>query len=219
MLVRIQPPGVSRMSSNGRTPCDEYIMAQIFLVSDTHFGHANLLTFTTPTGELCRPGFACVEEMDECMVDRWNAVVKPSDHVYHLGDVAMAKRHIPTVGRCNGKKRLVLGNHDEPFMKLYTAFFDKIMSSRLLDDLLLTHIPVHPGSLKEHTHRWTNVHGHVHNNVSRDHYGPAYYNVCVEYTGYAPVPLEEVQAAVRKQRAAYDAESARMDALVAMQIG
>ncbi len=173
-------------------------MANIFLISDTHFGHANILRFTRGDGTRLRPEFSCVEEMDEYIVDRWNSVVRPQDHVYHLGDVCMNATHIPIVGRLNGHKRLVLGNHDHPVMKLYTPYFEKIFGSRLLDRFLLTHIPVHPESLGKSP---ANIHGHVHNNVPQGHFGSRYYNVSVEVLDdYTPVSLEEVKARIIKQQ-------------------
>jgi calcineurin-like phosphoesterase family protein len=164
-------------------------MANIFLVSDTHFGHANILNFTTRDGGKVRD-FASVDEMNETMIERWNKVVKPEDKVYHLGDVAMSKRDIPLVGRCNGHKRLVRGNHDDHNIKLYLPYFEEIYATRLLDNMLLSHIPVHPESLMG---RGVNIHGHVHNNVSPLHFGPNYLNVSVEVIDYTPISLEEAK--------------------------
>ena len=63
-------------------------MSNIWLISDTHFGHENILNFIdSRTGLKVRPGFANVDEMDECMVENWNSVVKKGDKVWHLGDV------------------------------------------------------------------------------------------------------------------------------------
>lgn len=164
-------------------------MANIWLVSDTHFGHANILKFTTSDGKPVRE-FSSVEEMNEVMIERWNKVVKPQDKVYHLGDVAMPKKGIELVGRCNGKKRLVRGNHDDHPMKLYTPYFEEIYATRLLDNMLLSHIPIHPESLMG---RGVNIHGHVHNNVSPLHFGPKYLNVSVEVIDYTPISLEEAK--------------------------
>jgi calcineurin-like phosphoesterase family protein len=86
-------------------------VAEIWIVSDTHFGHANILTFKSPDGSLMR-AFASTAEMDDHMIQQWNAVVRPQDHVYHLGDVAMRRDQLPTVKALNGHLRLVLGNHD-----------------------------------------------------------------------------------------------------------
>jgi calcineurin-like phosphoesterase family protein len=71
-------------------------MNNVWLVSDTHFGHANACVFRNSDGTKMRP---CddVNEMDEAMVDNWNRVVKPGDRVYHLDDVAINRRHLPTI--------------------------------------------------------------------------------------------------------------------------
>lgn len=51
-----------------------------FYISDWHYGHANVIAFDN------RP-FKSLLEMDEALVDRWNAVVSPGDTVYVLGDM------------------------------------------------------------------------------------------------------------------------------------
>ena len=175
-------------------------MANILLISDTHFGHANtFLKFKQKDGTPMRP-FSSVEEMDDFMVDRWNSVVRPQDKVYHLGDVAMNVKYISTVARCNGHKRLVLGNHDPKKMKLLTPFFEDIYSMRLLDKLLLTHAPIHPESIGKAV---ANVHGHVHNNVPALHFGPKYFNISVEVIAYTPIALEDLKQRIKKQQEEY----------------
>ena len=46
-----------------------------------------------------------------------NERVKPEDHVYFLGDVAMGKiaESLPLVGQMHGTKTLIIGNHDRVF--------------------------------------------------------------------------------------------------------
>jgi calcineurin-like phosphoesterase family protein len=171
-------------------------MANIFLVSDTHFGHSNILNFTDKAGNYLRP-FSCVEEMDEHMISKWNSVVRPQDKVYHLGDVAMSKQHIATIGRCNGHKRLVRGNHDTHKIQLYLPYFEEIYATRLLDHMLLSHIPVHPWSVGKSV---ANIHGHVHNSVPALHFGTKYFNVSVEVIDYTPVSLEDLKIRVAKQQ-------------------
>lgn len=157
----------------------------IFLISDTHFGHENIIGY-------CGRPFSCAAEMDEALVDRWNAVVRPSDHVYHLGDVAMRKPHLDIVKRLNGHKRLVFGNHDIFEAKHYLAAgFEKVMGTRVMDGLIFTHIPIHPGSMGRFR---ANVHGHVHNNEALT---LPYINVSVEVIDYTPVALEVVSAVAR----------------------
>jgi calcineurin-like phosphoesterase family protein len=172
-------------------------MPNIFLVSDTHFGHANILKFTKADGSPVR-SFSCVEEMDDHMVDCWNKVVKPVDKVYHLGDVAMKHQDIKTVARCNGHKRLLRGNHDIHDLKKYTPYFEEVYATRLLDNMLLSHIPIHPGSLMG---RGVNIHGHVHNNVPELHFGVNYLNVSVEMINYTPISLEDAKKIFRDRGA------------------
>lgn len=78
-----------------------------FLTADTHFGHASII-------QNCNRPFASVEEMDEALVERWNAVVHPRDTVWHLGDFGFAdeSRLSKLFHALNGTKRLILGNHD-----------------------------------------------------------------------------------------------------------
>ena len=87
----------------------------IWVISDTHFDHANILTFTDKVGKQTR-NFDDVNHMNEHMIDRWNSVVKPGDKVYHLGDVLFGTRKEEWMNknfpRLNGQKRLVVGNHD-----------------------------------------------------------------------------------------------------------
>ena len=161
----------------------------LWLIADTHFGHANVLTFGGRDGGLIRPGFGSVEEMDETMVDRWNAVVRQSDHVYHLGDVAMRREHLRTLTRLNGHLRLVRGNHDVFKTRFYLPYFDEIYGSRVLDNCIMTHIPIHPDSMGRFK---VNIHGHTHANPSPA--GP-YVSVCVERTDYRPVTFEEIKDA------------------------
>ena len=49
-------------------------MANLFLISDTHFSHAACLKFTLSDGVTPLRAFKSVEEMDETMVERWNKV-------------------------------------------------------------------------------------------------------------------------------------------------
>lgn len=82
-------------------------MRNTWLVADTHFGHRNILAL-----EPGRPG-ATIEEHDELLIERWNAVVRPDDQVWHLGDVSLSVPVMERVTpRLNGHKYLVAGNHD-----------------------------------------------------------------------------------------------------------
>lgn len=181
---------------------DMKMHSDVYIISDTHFGHRGMCHFTRPDGTKIRP-FATVEEMDESMVENWNAMVKPTDKVYHLGDVAIPKKSLSLLDRLNGKKILIRGNHDIFNLEDYARYFKDIRSFHVLNGCLLTHAPIHPMSLERFG---CNIHGHTHINfvnrpseiggVERD---PSYLNVCVEHTDYRPLPLDEVFARVEKQ--------------------
>jgi calcineurin-like phosphoesterase family protein len=163
-------------------------MSASWIISDTHFGHSNILGFLKDDGTPLR-SFSSVEEMDETMVKNWNDRVRPHDRIYHLGDVAMNRRCIPILGRLNGKKVLIKGNHDIFPLKDYLPYFEDIRAYKVFPKhgTILSHIPVHTCQLHS---RWKlNIHGHLHGNHVGD---DRYLNVCVEQTGYSPVNLDEV---------------------------
>lgn len=170
----------------------------IFVIADTHFGHRSLVEgklLDNGTRQQMAGGrhtdFASVEEHDEAMVERWNSVVCPSDKVYHLGDVCMSKKSLPIIGRLNGKKTLIAGNHDIFNTREYTPYFTNVRGSRVIGDVILTHVPVHSGELREHGGRFSgNVHGHLHRNKFSEWWN--YINVCVENWDYTPVSLDEI---------------------------
>jgi len=165
-------------------------MTNIWVISDTHFGHRNILNFKRYDGSLIRGAvFKTIEEHDETLVENWNRVVGISDHVYHLGDVVINKRSLPIIRRLNGHKRLVLGNHDIFTVEQYLEVgFEKIYGVRVWPKhgLLFSHIPVHPESLK--LRGWKNIHGHLHAGVvlRGGIPDPAYECVSCEHTNYTP---------------------------------
>lgn len=173
-------------------------MGEIYVISDTHFNHKNILQFKDHKGVLFRKRlFDSVSEMNETMIDNWNKVVTPQDKVYHLGDVYFgnAQEADTILKRLNGKKRLVLGNHDNPLAKPIWSNFKKVCMWRHFGHmgLLLTHVPVHLSALrrglaKDDQRTLVNIHGHIHQNKSPD--GP-YKCVCVEQVNYTPVNIEE----------------------------
>jgi len=165
--------------------------SQIWVISDTHFGHEKMVTMTEESGVAVRPGFATASEWDELIVENWNAVVQPNHRVYHLGDVAMQARHLKTCLKLNGKKRLLTGNHDIYHTQDYLDVgFEKIYGVRVIGTALLSHFPVHLSCMDRYS---VNIHGHLHNHVIPFNQGGRFYqNVCVERTHYKPIPIEEL---------------------------
>lgn len=82
-------------------------MSEIWFTSDLHFGHMTIIE------KAYRP-FSTVDEMNQTLIDNWNAVVSPEDTVWILGDVVMGQfaENIHLLGELNGQKALVPGNHD-----------------------------------------------------------------------------------------------------------
>lgn len=80
----------------------------IYFSSDTHFDHKNIITYCP-----MRP-WKTVEEMNEGLIANWNAVVKPEDIVYFLGDFSLSFTAVEKyTKRLNGTKHLYAGNHDK----------------------------------------------------------------------------------------------------------
>lgn len=150
-----------------------------FIIADTHFGHEKIIQY-------CNRPFSSVEEMDEYMIERWNRTVSKSDTVLHLGDFAWGnKEYIRSIlARLNGKKLLIMGNHDHHPEKFYReAGFHTVSRFPILYDnfFLLSHAPL---ELSETT-PYFSFYGHVHND-SKYVDNATSKCVCVERIDYTP---------------------------------
>lgn len=161
-----------------------------WFISDTHFGHANIIQY-------CGRPFASVEEMDAALIRNWNERVAPEDDVWHLGDFSLGGRYRIEYYRkqLNGQIHLIRGNHDRATASAYlkSGFLDVQSSTvRRMENgvVVLIHAP-------EHANLWEAVsgssvwHGHVHERVSPLANG---INLSVERTGYKPLSEREVWA-------------------------
>ena len=178
-------------------------MPAVFLVSDTHFGHAGVCRFTRNDGVTKLRPWDNADEMDEAMVKAWNERVRPNDKVYHLGDVVMSRRSLSIMDRLNGDKVLIRGNHDIFKDEDYRKYFRELRAYHVMNGMILSHIPIHSESLGRFG---VNIHGHLHaNRVMRparvleefiDHgcttIDERYHCVCVEQTNFAPILFEDV---------------------------
>lgn len=160
-----------------------------FFIGDTHFGHKGIITFDSTRPY--RP-FDTIEQHDEELIKRWNSVVRPQDLVWHLGDFCFGSKNISIAGRLNGRKKLVMGNHDTYPTAEYLKYFEKVYGAAgIADDLLLTHIPVHVSQ----STRWKrNIHGHMHTVAIWD---PFYFNVSAEQINLTPISIEELKKSLR----------------------
>jgi calcineurin-like phosphoesterase family protein len=170
-------------------------MPAVFLVSDTHFGHAGVCRFLRDDGVTKLRPWDTPEEMDEFMVKAWNERVRPTDKVYHLGDVVINRRALATLGRLNGDKVLIRGNHDIFRDDEYRKYFRELRAYHVMNGMILSHIPIHSASLGRFG---TNIHGHLHaSRVMTEVWGEyeidtRYHCVCVEQTDFAPILFEDV---------------------------
>ncbi|UIJ73347.1 metallophosphoesterase [Aurantimonas sp. HBX-1] len=159
----------------------------IYYTADTHFGHTSILG-------MCKRPFRTIHAMDRALIERWNECVKPDDTVYHLGDFAFGP---VSEGRkyfdlLNGKKHLIVGNHDRPGIRDWP--WESVSEMLMLDDagkrIFLCHYP-----LAEWPSSYRGVHhffGHVHGRRSV----PGAVDVGVDLWGYAPVTADAAIAAI-----------------------
>ena len=80
--------------------------AKIYAISDLHLGHVNMAL---------KRGFSNVEEHDLHIVNTWNSIIAKHDTVYILGDIASKSTDEilqSLISSLNGKKHIILGNHD-----------------------------------------------------------------------------------------------------------
>jgi len=179
-------------------------MPSVFLVSDTHFGHAGVCRFTESDGVTKIRPWTDPNEMDEEMVKRWNETVKPTDKVYHLGDVVINRKSLSIMSRLNGDKVLIRGNHDIFRDDEYRMYFRELRAYHVMNGMILSHIPIHADSLGRFG---VNIHGHLHTGRVRKPRGvnastgevlysnevdPRYHCVCVEQTDFRPILFEDV---------------------------
>jgi calcineurin-like phosphoesterase family protein len=187
-------------------------MPSVFLYSDPHFGHQGVCKFMRNDGVTKLRPWDTAEEMDEELVRRFNETVGPNDKVYMLGDIAFKRSHIRILERLNCKDLvLIKGNHDVEDLKLYSQYFRDIRAYHIMDNYLLSHIPIHPESLS----RWKgNWHGHTHANrvmkargvdartgeiLYSDEIDPRYWCACVEQTDFAPILFEDALKRITEQ--------------------
>ena len=179
-------------------------MPAVFLTSDTHFGHAGVCRFTEADGVTKIRPWTDPDEMDEEMIKRWNATVRPNDKVYHLGDVVINRKSLKTLSRLNGDKVLIRGNHDIFRDDEYRLYFRELRAYHVMNGMILSHIPLHEASLGRFG---VNIHGHLHSGRVKKARGidaktgstlystendVRYHCVCVEQTDFTPILFEDV---------------------------
>lgn len=163
-----------------------------FVISDTHFRHGRIIKY-------CNRPFHSVEEMNECLVRNWNAVVAPADTVYHLGDFGFGDLS-EFRSRLNGDIHLIQGNHDSS-TTWNTFTFVSRQKHRLLNvgglRVLLIHYPIHQPEYQKiipDCEFDVCLYGHVHNNHNGwIQLGNRWYRNCsVEVHNYQPQLIQDM---------------------------
>lgn len=185
---------------------------KVWFTSDTHFYHTNILKY-------CNRPFESVEAMNEMLVANWNSVVKPDDHVYHLGDFCFGNvekwNWCLEPGRLNGHIHLILGNHDpDRVFRDGTLIerFDSIDYQKILIvegwTVILNHFPFASFS-NNYDHKVMALSGHTHvgqlsssvesYDALNAMYKPNQYDVGVDNNNFTPVSWVEVKKKVTTQ--------------------
>ena len=111
-------------------------MSTVRFMGCLHLGHRNLATWR---------GFQDEVEHDEYLISQWNKAVHKRDLTYILGDVTMeTDRHYYQLDRLNGRKVVVLGNHDRwQHVPELLKYVDGVAGAVDYKGYLLTHVPIH----------------------------------------------------------------------------
>lgn len=163
-----------------------------WFTADTHFGHAKII-------EYCKRPFASVEEMDAVIIERWNARVRPTDDVWHLGDFnyrsKLATDHY--LKKLNGHIHVVWGNHDKDvkkFAKLFKSCQD-VKYLQLNDEKITLYHYAQRVWRNSHHGAW-HLFGHSHGCLPSFHRSM---DVGVDACNYAPISFDEVKTYMEAQ--------------------
>jgi len=167
--------------SNTRPP-------KTWLTADHHFGHQAVIG-------MCNRPFSSVADMDDTMIELWNSVVQPEDHVWHLGDFGhkLDDQRMRTIfQKLNGSKSLIVGNHDHAgTLSLRWRERPEFMTFTAIDGLRvhLSHyaLRTHQGAFRGAV----NFYGHSHGRLPGHRLGC---DVGVDAWDYLPVEVATLRA-------------------------
>lgn len=165
-------------------------MKKIFFIADPHFGHQNIITYEN------RP-YDSVEAMDHDLIKRWNQVVKAQDEVFVLGDFSFygKEKTAEIVEQLNGKKTLIMGNHDSRSPKYYYECGFETVSKYpiILEEFwMLSHEPMYINTNMP----YANIFGHVHSNKVYANHSTQSFCACVERIDYTPIEFDKIKEKV-----------------------
>lgn len=161
----------------------------IYFTSDLHFGHDNII-------EYCNRPFPNVAQMDLVMIHNWNMVVGTRDDVYILGDFSFYKdkeRNKSILETLNGKKHLIIGNHDYKNVIPKECFVEIVPYKELKFKkrfFVLSHYPILSWNKKHHNA--IHLYGHTHNTSLGEYENQNCLNVGVDNHNFTPVFIDDI---------------------------
>ena len=185
----------------------------IYFTSDNHFFHKNIISS-------CNRPFVDEFDMNEQMIKNWNAVVKPDNTVFCLGDFAWGgfNKWKQIREQLNGHIILIKGNHDQKNgpknPEQEKELFDYVTYQMQLRiegrPVYLNHYPFlcYGGVYREPQDQVWALHGHIHlgpnslkgKDVPRMQYlYPTQYDVGVDMNNYTPISWKEVKEKIEYQ--------------------
>ena len=162
-----------------------------YFISDTHFGHDNVIRF-------CDRPYINADDMDAKLIDNWNSVVTDKDVVYILGDMFFRNSYDPKVilKQLKGRKHLIIGNHDKWITEELRSYFKSIENIKIFKEdkkrFTLCHYPL-ATFVGDYM-----IFGHIHNTLNDSlcieliTKTDNLLNACVEINEYKPVTLEQL---------------------------
>jgi calcineurin-like phosphoesterase family protein len=114
---------------------------QIFFTSDWHIGHENSIKFDN------RP-FKDLDDMHRQLIKNFNNTVPVDGLTYFLGDIATHGSELTKsiIEQLNGKKVLILGNHDKGSQACYNMGFDVVLNNAMImiqkEHVTMSHCPL-----------------------------------------------------------------------------
>lgn len=174
-------------------------MADVFLLSDSHFFHSNIIRY-------CNRPFEDEDKMNEEMEKRWSLMVNNDDIFIHVGDLTAGLKGRKDdlkalIGRLPGRKVLVRGNHDHMKDEWYIeAGFERVVDYFVAGNVLFAHVPdvvdsTHPHpwaditkKLREHHSPILTIHGHDHRANIPEYDG--HFNCAADRHAYMPFTLK-----------------------------
>lgn len=170
----------------------------MYFSSDLHLGHRGVIKFNN------RP-FETLDEMHQTIIHNFNSVIKKTDMLYLLGDIAY---RIPMdeanalIAKIKGKKILIRGNHDGEYdPALFEAVYDYKEFNHQKLKYVLMHYPLMEWNRSRHNSS-IHLHGHIHSNGAYNEEnrknGILRYDVGVDSHCYYPVSLTYIQSFFRE---------------------